>query len=595
MKKFILFFFIIAVIKLNAQVVLTESFDDNPLPSGNGQEYPEGWDAISKKNPKSLWRIKTSFPDGDVAIKPIDKQYLVGFEAASEGPYEEWLISKEITLLNSERTNIVSFYSYHVSDNSHTVRISDNNGATWETIWTDTDTKSIYPDKCLDSSTIDIAIPDSYKGKKVKLAWVFEAASCPSPWAFDYIIVEAVISGVDVMPKEFVSPLQHVDTVNSNSINKDILVSIKLINNGRTSAEDIPISYTLNGGAPVSEIVPLIKPKETITYVFSQKINLPKQAINTIQVTTNATGDELPGNNVSQELTFWTIDDSTFIIYDFENPNLLDSAFWEESEYTFYNFDEQKPAIQVYDNIFGSFPWRVGVGGATLYDLIWGSYAAFSYSNFPSFAVAADRWLILPECHINTTTEPVFLQWNAVSCYQKDYTSPEFESYEVLISEKSLAVEDFVKVHEVLSEKFFNPNEPYRPFNRSVDISAYKGKDIHIAFRLTTSGTTTRGMFALDNVIVFGDASHKENNINDLKNKNNIVLYPNPARDNLVVKSDEIIKKIEIYNLIGQKIETFENCEMQLNINISNYNNGLYILKIKTSEGEITKKVNVIK
>ena len=144
------------------------------------------------------------------------------------------------------------------------------------------------------------------------------------------------------------------------------------------------------------------------------------------------------------------------------------------------------------------------------------------------------------------------------------------------------------------SEKFFNPNEPYRPYNRSVDISAYKGKEVHIAFRLTTSGTATRGMFVLDNITVFGSA-FIYTNINDLKNESNVALYPNPVSDNLIVKYNEIIKKIEIYNLIGQKIETIEKCETEINVDVSNYNNGLYILKIKTLKGEISKKVNIVR
>ena len=195
--------------------------------------------------------------------------------------------------------------------------------------------------------------------------------------------------------------------------------------------------------------------------------------------------------------------------------------------------------------------------------MVWGNYAVFSYSNFLSFSTPADRWLILPRCRIDNTAEPVFLQWNAASCYQKNYDALEFESYEVLISDKSLETTDFVKIHEVASEKFFNPNEPYRPYNRSVDISAYKGKEVHIAFRLTTSGTATRGMFVLDNITVFGSA-FIYTNINDLKNESNVALYPNPVSDNLIVKYNEIIKKIEICNLIGQKIETIEKCETEM-------------------------------
>ncbi|NLJ81680.1 MAG: T9SS type A sorting domain-containing protein [Bacteroidales bacterium] len=598
MKKFLTFIFLIAFLQLNAQIVLTESFENNPLPSGKGQDIPVGWKAETKvSGGKPIWRIKESFFVRPKAVLPIDGSFLIGYDslALPERAFDEWLITSEIELLNTSRTNIVTFYSFHDSDGSHTLRISSDGGVNWETIWTDNDTKSTYSDRCMDSSTIDVAIPDSYKGKKVKVAWVFEAATCNSAWAIDFITIEAVISGVDVMPRDFVSPLNHVDTINSQIMNTDIPVVIRVINNGRTDAENVPISYTLNGGTPVSETIPLIKPKETVQYTFSEKINIDKQSINTLVVNTNAAGDELPENNATSTLTFWVLDTNKSIIYDFEDPALLDTAIWANSDYKFYDMDGQTPFIQSYENIFQGFPWVVGVGGGTLYPKVWGIYAAFSYSYFQSVSTPADRWLVLPQCRINSSSEPVFLQWNAASSYQKNHESYEFESYEVLISTGSNEMEDFVKVHEVASEKYFNPNEPIYPYNRSVDISAYKGKDIYIAFRLTTSGTTTRGMFVLDNIEIFGDAEIVTDNISEAKADLNIKLFPNPVSEMLYLESKNRIQKIEIFNLMGQKVNEIELDNYNTSIQTAVYDNGLYIVKVKTTEGEIIRKINIVK
>lgn len=597
MKRFITLLFVFAFLHVNAQVVLQESFDDTPLPGGTGQDYPTGWKATSKVTSKSIWRIKTSFPIGGGSILPTERKYLVGFDSINPPTraFDEWLTSKEFTLLNTSRTNTVSFYSYHVADGSHSLQINDVNTSTWNTLWVDTNTANPYPDKCLDSTRLEVVIPDSYKGKTVKLAWVFQSSSLTSAWAIDHITCEAVIGGIDVLFIDFKSPLNHEDTINSIPINTDIPIRVRVMNNGRTDAENVPISYTLNNGTPVNDVIPLVKAKETLEFTFNQSVNLAVQAINTLSVATNASNDELVENNTSEIISFWTVNDSLCLIYDFEDPNLTDSALWANSGYVVYNIDQQSPGIQSYENIFRAGAWVVGVGGNYLYNVIWGNFSAFTYSYFSHFPTPADRWLVLPKCRINNTSEPVFLQWNAVSCYQNDHTSPQFESYEVLISENSNAMEDFVKVHEIQSEKYFNPSDPYKPYNRSIDISAYKGKKIFIAYRLTTSGTQTRGMLALDNIKVFGDAVIEGDAINETNTDQTVEVYPNPANNFMAISSQNLIQKIEIYNLLGERIQLCEPNQTNYNISVNDFNNGLYLIKIKTHKGETVKKINIVK
>lgn len=601
MKKFITLLFVCAFLQMNAQVVLQESFDDNPLPSGNGQDIPQGWTATTKiSGGTPMWRIKTSFLDGSTVIKPVERNYLIGFESKNppSRAFEEWLTSKEFTLLNNERANTVSFYSYHVADGSHSLRISDvSSPNNWETIWIDTNIAYPYPNKCLDSTRLEVLIPNSYKGKTVKLAWIFQSPTITTAWGIDHITVEAVIAGVDISFLDFKSPLAHVDTINSYSINKNIPLIVKIQNNGRSNAENVPISYVLNNGTPVNETVLLVKPKEILEYTFSHAINVPNQAVNTLKVNVSATGDELNTNNNSEIIEFWTLDDSTFLIYNFDNPDLVDSALWANSSYVLYNEDKQQPIESMgYENIFKSFPWVVGVGSGGVYPAVWGNYAAFSYSRYKNDVKSpTDKWMVLPQCRINNSSSPVFLQWNAVSCYQDDPSVFPLESYEVLISDKTEAMADFTKVNFVESEKCFNPSESYLPFNRSVDISNYKGKDIFIAFRLTTSGTGSRGMFALDNIKVFGNALLITDNINEAYSDNTVKVFPNPANDFISVSSENNMKKIEIFNLLGERIFVSEPQQTNHNISTYDYSNGLYLIKIKTDKGETVKKINIVK
>lgn len=67
-----------------------------------------------------------------------------------------------------------------------------------------------------------------------------------------------------------------------------------------------------------------------------------------------------------------------------------------------------------------------------------------------------------------------------------------------------------------------------------------------------------------------------------------ISLYPNPVVNKLNIDSNLEIQKVEIYNLNGQLVKTFENIE---NGDISELNSGVYLVKIHSPENSITKKI----
>ncbi len=74
---------------------------------------------------------------------------------------------------------------------------------------------------------------------------------------------------------------------------------------------------------------------------------------------------------------------------------------------------------------------------------------------------------------------------------------------------------------------------------------------------------------------------------NDFEELNTIV-YPNPVSKTLFISTDAIIKSVTIYNVFG-KVVYASKSENQ--IDVSPYQDGIYMLKINTSKGFITKKI----
>ena len=76
--------------------------------------------------------------------------------------------------------------------------------------------------------------------------------------------------------------------------------------------------------------------------------------------------------------------------------------------------------------------------------------------------------------------------------------------------------------------------------------------------------------------------------------ENQMAIYPNPAQDAVNILTEDGLQRIEIYNLLGQAIETFEmNGEYQITIHTSQYNSGIYMLRITTESSVVSKQLIV--
>jgi hypothetical protein len=81
--------------------------------------------------------------------------------------------------------------------------------------------------------------------------------------------------------------------------------------------------------------------------------------------------------------------------------------------------------------------------------------------------------------------------------------------------------------------------------------------------------------------------------VNELTN-GQVMVYPNPATENVTVKSDYTISGIEVMNFVGQTVYRNSNVAAKTaKINVTTLRSGVYFVKVSTDQGVRTVKITV--
>ena len=164
-----------------------------------------------------------------------------------------------------------------------------------------------------------------------------------------------------------------------------------------------------------------------------------------------------------------------------------------------------------------------------------GYYLSLSYDTEEWVDIMPNDWLITPQLAI--PSNGAVLSWWAAA-YVNDW--PE-NTYDVLISTEGTGPGDFYSIY---SETV--TSETYQ--QRTLDLGAYAGQNIHIAFAHHTNTQETPDSYGLviDDIYVEAGTGIEEN-----VEKGSVLLYPNPASDVLniaFVNGCDIL----ICNVLGQ-------------------------------------------
>lgn len=218
------------------------------------------------------------------------------------------------------------------------------------------------------------------------------------------------------------------------------------------------------------------------------------------------------------------------------------------------------------------------------HDAAAGGYGEIEISTEAGFAVYgfssendADDWLISPSFTLGSGAAATF--GYSATANMTGYVAP--EKYEVYIIPDGQTYENatlVIPVQEIDNTEWLT---------QTVDLSAFAGQTLQVAIRVVSDV----------NSFVFG--------VNHFTLRNNVVgieerdthtnIYPNPASTQMHVYASSPMSSISIYSISGQLIQTIDANGEQTDINVTDLSNGLYLMKINTENGVVTRKFNVVR
>ena len=123
--------------------------------------------------------------------------------------------------------------------------------------------------------------------------------------------------------------------------------------------------------------------------------------------------------------------------------------------------------------------------------------------------------------------------------------------------------------------------------NESILLTDYIDQQISIRFKLYSDGGLRRDGFYFDNFKIKGLSS----NLNISDDTLNITkIYPVPSENMVFISSDEVINKVEIYDILGKSILSIDKNNIK-SFSVRSLNNGIYIVKLSSLNSVETHRI----
>ena len=377
-----------------------------------------------------------------------------------------------------------------------------------------------------------------------------------------------------------------IDSPSGNGVysdNENIIVTIE--NFGEYTVSNFDVSYQVNGGETVTEtFTGSLAYEETSQYTFYATYDFSSPGDYEIVASTSLNNDENT-NNDSSSTSFTSVAGG-----DCPDEYSL-PIVWRDNFECHTEFAISEIGGWVMYDLEGGTTWGANavdftnesyVGTAIIYNQelatnatggdisVWNTYEGnqglyFFASGANSTPFPNDDWMISPEFTLNGVTSPTFSMWAKSVTAQYG-----LERFQVGVG-NSTDYNDFTIISQGAYIEVPTDWTQYQ-----FDLSQYEGQTIRIAIHYVGSDT-----FALltDSYTVDGTLGIGDNAIN------NFEYFYNVSAKNLEMTSDETLRKIEIFNILGQKV--FEE-DINSNIHTSNLmdlETSIYIVNIEGTTG----------
>jgi len=213
------------------------------------------------------------------------------------------------------------------------------------------------------------------------------------------------------------------------------------------------------------------------------------------------------------------------------------------------------------------------------------SYVVSESWNSVAKALTPENYLISPKIDLTELQGTVSLQYT-IQVGDADY--PE-EHFKVAVSTTGNKVDDFtniVKDETCTATDYFDTHPFWHP--RSIDLTPFIGKKIYLTF--CHYNCTDMYKLYLDSVQVIFSTNvgliHRAEAID-------IITSLNPVKNTLQVTGNYANAKMQLFSSDGCEVYRTIKATNQKSINISSLKNGVYLLRIESSKGIVTKKINI--
>ena len=430
--------------------------------------------------------------------------------------------------------------------------------------------------------TYTYTLPEMYNDVPVDLAEIEVAAFITDG--------DEIINGykIPISYLDYDVAVLSIDSPSGNGVysdNESIIVTLE--NLGEVTASNFDVSYQVNGGETVTEtFTGSLAYNETAQYTFYATYDFSSPGDYEIVASTSLGNDENTSNDSSSSsftsiaggdcpdeyslpivwrdnfechTEFAISEIGDWVMYDLEG-----GTTWGANAVDFTNESYVGSAI-IYNQALAT---NASGGDISTWDTYEGNQGLYFFaSGANSTPFPNDDWMISPEFTLDGVTSPTFTMWAKSVTAQYG-----LERFQVGVG-NSTDYNDFTIISEGAYIEVPTDWTQYQ-----FDLSQYEGQTIRIAihyigndsFVLQTDSYTVDGTLGIgDNII------------------NNFEYFYNVSSKTLEMTSDESLKKIEIFNILGQKVFE-ENINSNVHTsNLMNLGNSIYIVNIEGDSGGI--------
>jgi len=428
--------------------------------------------------------------------------------------------------------------------------------------------------------TYTYTIPDMYNDVPVDLAEIEVAAFITGG--------DEIINGYKVQaaytPLAYDIAVVSIDSPSTGVLSDNENIIVTLENFGENTVSNFDISYQVNGGNTVTEsFTGSLAYNETSQFTFYTTYDFSAPGDYEILASTSMTNDE-NSNNDSSSTSFTSVaggdcpDEYSLPIVWRDNFEChTEFAISDIGDWVMYDLDggttwganavDFTNESYVGTGIIYNQELATGTGGdISAWDTYEGNQGLYFFASgangttFPN-----DDWMISPEFTLSGVTSPTFSMW--AKSVNDTYG---LERFQVGVG-NSTDYNDFT----IISEGTYI-EAPTNWTQYQFDLSQYEGQTIRIAihymandsFVLQTDSYTVDGTLGIEDSVI-----------------NNFEYFYNVSSKTLEMTSDETLRKIQIFNILGQKVFE-ENINSNVHTsNLTDLGTSIYIVNIEGTTG----------